>query len=54
MGGQVSVVEGWHIGPEIIIDKRWDPADLTDVVPGLVAKAQPPLSLDGRTPLPIG
>jgi NAD(P)-dependent dehydrogenase (short-subunit alcohol dehydrogenase family) len=53
-GGQVSVVEGWRIGPEVNIDQRWDPAALTDVVPGLVAKAQPPLSLDGRTPFPVG
>jgi NAD(P)-dependent dehydrogenase (short-subunit alcohol dehydrogenase family) len=54
MGGQVSVVEGWRIGPEVNINERWDPAALTEVVPGLVAKAQPALSLDGRTPLPIG
>jgi len=53
-GGQISVVEGWRIGPEVNIDERWDPAALTDVVPGLVAKAQPPLSLDGRTPFPVG
>ncbi|HKA50752.1 MAG TPA: SDR family oxidoreductase [Candidatus Dormibacteraeota bacterium] len=40
-GGQITVAEGWHAGPRIDHDGRWDPAELGNVVPGLVAKAAP-------------
>ena len=40
-GGTVSVAEGWRRGPTETKDDRWDPAELGNVVPGLVAQAQP-------------
>ena len=40
-GGRITVAEGWHAGPRIDHDGRWDPAELGKVVPGLVAKAAP-------------
>ena len=41
-GDRVSVAEGWRRGPTARNDgMRWEPAQLTKVVPGLVAEAQP-------------
>ena len=44
-GGAISVAEGWSHGPSIDKSDRWDPNELGDVVPELVAKAAPPASL---------
>lgn len=40
-GGRISVLEGWVAGPSV--DRRgiWDPVELGDVIPDLVAKAAP-------------
>jgi NAD(P)-dependent dehydrogenase (short-subunit alcohol dehydrogenase family) len=40
-GNTITVLEGWVNGPSASRDTRWDPAELSDVVPGLVAKAAP-------------
>ena len=41
-GDRVSVAEGWRRGPTARNDgMRWEPAQLTKVVPDLVAKAEP-------------
>jgi NAD(P)-dependent dehydrogenase (short-subunit alcohol dehydrogenase family) len=41
-GDRISVAEGWHRGPTARNDgMRWDPAKLGEVVPGLVAQAEP-------------
>jgi len=41
-GYRISVAEGWRRGPTARNDGlRWEPAQLTKVVPDLVAKAQP-------------
>ena len=40
-GGTVSVGEGWRRGPTATKEARWDPAELGDVIPGLVEQAQP-------------
>ncbi|MBV9660778.1 MAG: SDR family oxidoreductase [Acidimicrobiales bacterium] len=48
MGGHLSVAEGWVEGPVADKDGRWDPAELTDVVPNLVAKAAPNAKMSGR------
>jgi hypothetical protein len=38
----VSVAEGWRRGPTARNDgMRWEPSELTKVVPDLVAKAEP-------------
>ncbi|MEU6745453.1 SDR family oxidoreductase [Spirillospora sp. NPDC046719] len=41
MGNRITVLEGWVNGPAVDSAERWAPAALTDVVPGLVAKAAP-------------
>jgi len=40
-GGRVAVAEGWNPGPGEDKGDRWDPAELGDVVPKLVAQAAP-------------
>ena len=40
-GGTVSVAEGWQRGPTATKEARWDPAELGDVLPGLVDDAKP-------------
>ena len=38
----ISVAEGWRRGPTARNDKmRWEPSQLTKVVPDLVAQAEP-------------
>ncbi|MQA84512.1 MAG: SDR family NAD(P)-dependent oxidoreductase [Streptosporangiales bacterium] len=49
-GGQISVAEGWHAGPGVDKDARWDPAELGSVIPGLVDKAAPNADMRGRIP----
>jgi NAD(P)-dependent dehydrogenase (short-subunit alcohol dehydrogenase family) len=45
-GDRVSVAEGWHRGPTASNNKmRWEPAQLTKVVPDLVAKAAEPSNM---------
>ena len=44
-GDRISVAEGWHRGPTARNDgMRWEPAQLTKVVPDLVAQAAEPIS----------
>ncbi|MGH9229720.1 MAG: SDR family oxidoreductase [Acidimicrobiales bacterium] len=38
-GGRIGVAQGWRRGPSVDGGRRWDPAELTDVVPRLVAEA---------------
>jgi NAD(P)-dependent dehydrogenase (short-subunit alcohol dehydrogenase family) len=40
VGGVISVAEAWHAGPSADKGERWDPAELSDVVPGMVGRAQ--------------
>jgi NAD(P)-dependent dehydrogenase (short-subunit alcohol dehydrogenase family) len=46
-GGRISVAEGWHAGPTVDQNDRWDPAELGKVIPGLVAQAQPNANMAG-------
>lgn len=48
MGGHLSVAEGWVEGPAVDKEGRWDPAELTDIVPELVAKAASNAKMNGR------
>ncbi|MGC8514175.1 MAG: SDR family oxidoreductase [Acidimicrobiales bacterium] len=48
MGGHLSVAEGWVEGPAADKDGRWDPAELTGIVPDLVARAAPNAAMSGR------
>jgi NAD(P)-dependent dehydrogenase (short-subunit alcohol dehydrogenase family) len=47
-GGRISVLEGWHEGPTIDKGDRWEPAELTEVLPPLVASAAPNVDLRAR------
>ncbi|HET6965010.1 MAG TPA: SDR family oxidoreductase [Acidimicrobiales bacterium] len=49
-GGHLSVAEGWVEGPCVDRDGRWDPAELSDIVPDLVARAAPNANMAGRRP----
>jgi NAD(P)-dependent dehydrogenase (short-subunit alcohol dehydrogenase family) len=49
-GGVISVAEGWHAGPVVDKHARWDPAELDDIVPGLVDKARPNATMTGYAP----
>ncbi len=48
MGGHLSVAEGWVEGPAVDKDGRWDPAELTGIVPDLVSRAAPNAAMSGR------
>lgn len=41
-GGAITVVSGWRHGPRRDVGRRWDPAELGDVVPTLLAEAPEP------------
>jgi NAD(P)-dependent dehydrogenase (short-subunit alcohol dehydrogenase family) len=47
-GGHIGVAEGWVEGPLVEQASRWDPAELTAVVPDLVARAAPNADMWGR------
>ena len=38
-GGRINCMAGWESGPGASKDDRWDPAELSGVIPGLVADA---------------
>ena len=42
-GGLISCMEGWEGGPKATKDDRWDSAELSDVIPGLVEQAAEPV-----------
>jgi NAD(P)-dependent dehydrogenase (short-subunit alcohol dehydrogenase family) len=45
-GGRISVLEGWHEGPTVDKGSRWEPGELSEVVPALVDRAAP--NVDAR------
>ena len=47
-GGRISVAEGWEPGPEASVDRRWSPAELGEIIPKLVADAQPNVAMARR------
>jgi NAD(P)-dependent dehydrogenase (short-subunit alcohol dehydrogenase family) len=47
-GGKVAVLEGWREGPAADKGGRWNPAELTAVVPDLVARAAPSTVFQSR------
>ncbi len=38
-GGSVVVAENWRPGPSVDVGRRWDPAELDEVIPDLVAQS---------------
>jgi NAD(P)-dependent dehydrogenase (short-subunit alcohol dehydrogenase family) len=49
-GGYISVAEGWVAGPAEDKGARWEPGELTEVVPRLVAQARANSNTAGATP----
>jgi NAD(P)-dependent dehydrogenase (short-subunit alcohol dehydrogenase family) len=49
-GGYVSVAEGWVAGPGEDKGARWEPGELGEVIPRLVAQARPNSDTAGMTP----
>ena len=49
-GGYVSVAEGWVAGPAEDKGARWEPEELGEVIPRLVADARPNSDTSGTTP----
>ena len=47
-GGRICVLEGWNEGPVADKGARWDPAELTDIVPDLVKRAAGNADMRGR------
>jgi NAD(P)-dependent dehydrogenase (short-subunit alcohol dehydrogenase family) len=47
-GGHIGVAEGWVEGPAADLDRRWDPAELGEIIPDLVARAAPNADTRGR------
>jgi NAD(P)-dependent dehydrogenase (short-subunit alcohol dehydrogenase family) len=46
-GGQISLADGWRLGPMRDKGARWDPAELGDVVDALIASAVAPQPVYG-------
>ncbi|WP_040490992.1 SDR family oxidoreductase [Ilumatobacter nonamiensis] len=38
-GGSIVVAENWRPGPSAEVDRRWDPAELDEIIPDLVARS---------------
>jgi NAD(P)-dependent dehydrogenase (short-subunit alcohol dehydrogenase family) len=39
-GGRIALAQGWHRGPSVDKGARWDPAELSEIVPGLLAEVE--------------
>jgi NAD(P)-dependent dehydrogenase (short-subunit alcohol dehydrogenase family) len=50
MGGLVAVAEGWVNGPSVSRAGPWTPAELGEVLPGLVSRAAPNADMLGNRP----
>jgi NAD(P)-dependent dehydrogenase (short-subunit alcohol dehydrogenase family) len=47
-GGRISVNEGWVNGPTADKGAHWEPEELDEIIPGLVADAAPNAGMNGR------
>jgi len=48
-GDRIGIAEGWHAGEDVAAGRRWTPEELSEVIPGLVERAQPNADMRGRT-----
>jgi NAD(P)-dependent dehydrogenase (short-subunit alcohol dehydrogenase family) len=46
-GGRISIAEGWTPGPGVSEKRRWDPAELGEIIDGLLAQARPNATMGG-------
>jgi hypothetical protein len=49
-GGYISVAEGWRAGPSVDKKAQWEVAELSSVIPDLVARAGPTTDITGTLP----
>lgn len=49
-GGRITIAEGWHAGPTAEKAGRWEAAELSGVIPGLVREAAPNAITSGEIP----
>ncbi|MBL7487406.1 SDR family oxidoreductase [Frankia sp. AgB1.9] len=49
-GGFISVAEGWVNGPSVDRQGKWEPGELGEVIPDLVAKAATNADMQGNRP----
>ncbi|MEV0544509.1 SDR family oxidoreductase [Nocardia salmonicida] len=49
-GGRIVVANGWEAGPSVDIGRRWDPAELDDIIGDLVRQAPENAGTDGTRP----
>ena len=49
-GGAISVAQGWHAGEAIDKGSRWDPRELGDVIPDLLANSPANADMRGQIP----
>lgn len=47
-GGRISVAQGWNAAEAIQTDGVWDPNQLGELIPGLVAQARPNANMAGQ------
>ncbi len=47
VGGTIAVAEGWVNGPSVDAGRKWEPGELSEVVPELVAKAAANANMGG-------
>jgi NAD(P)-dependent dehydrogenase (short-subunit alcohol dehydrogenase family) len=47
-GGRIAVAEGWRLGPEIDIGRRWRADEIGQPIAELLAKARPNVDVSGR------
>lgn len=50
LGGFISVTEGWVNGPSVNREGKWEPGELGEVIPDLVAKAAANADMQGNRP----
>lgn len=41
-GGMIGLAEGWHMGPMVDRQRKWEPAEIGPAVAGLLARRRPP------------
>ena len=51
-GGRVAVAEGWRLGPQLDLYRKWDVAEIGDSIDELVKRARPNATVDGVDPAP--
>ena len=48
VGGHIDVAEGWHAGPSVDRDRRWEADELSEIIPSLVSKSRPNANMMGQ------